>query len=276
MTRKSSTSRPKRPGVRALFLDRDRELVLICWIGIVGNAALIVWTGVWIIYEFASYAPGPLHLVLIILVALFFADWLSGFVHWATDTWFDECGLKHIISIAREHHLYPHHILGYGFRDYVAYSSWPTLLLVGPISILLTLGLPRSTATFEALLICLIVSATMFFGTYAHRLGHQRSGNVLVRWLQRRRLLIDPQYHSLHHRANHDTHYCVINGWANIVCDRIGFWRWAEWLIERISGAVARQNDHQWFERFHADPTFPPGRIALEAVRAVERKKRNP
>ena len=265
-------SRPKRAPMHALFLDSDRNSILVCWIGIVANAALIAWTGVWVVREFASYAPGPLYLGLITLVALFFADWFSGFVHWATDTWFDEVRLTSLISIAREHHLYPHHILAYRFRHYVAYSSWPTLVLVGPFALLLTLGLTRSTATFGAVLSCLIVSATMFFGTYAHRLGHRQSDNRLVRWMQRRRLLIDPRYHSLHHRGNHDTHYCVINGWANIVCDRIGFWRLAERLIEQISGAVARQNDHQWFERFRADPTFPLGRITLEAARSAEKR----
>lgn len=255
-------------------MDRDRDSILICWLGIVANAALIAWTGIWVARAFVPYAPGPSVLGLTTLVALFVADWLSGFVHWLTDTWFDERRLSSLISIAREHHIYPHHILAYGFCDYVAYSSWPTVVLVGPISLLLTLGLTSSTATFEAVLICLIVSATMFFGTYAHRLGHRRSNNRLVRWLQRRHLLIDPQYHSLHHRGNHDTHYCVINGWANIVCDRIGFWRLAERLIERISGAAARHNDHQWFDRFRSDPSFPPGRIELEAARAAD--KRNP
>jgi hypothetical protein len=36
--------RPSRAQVKPLFLDRDRGSVLICWLKIVGNAGLIVWT----------------------------------------------------------------------------------------------------------------------------------------------------------------------------------------------------------------------------------------
>jgi ubiquitin-conjugating enzyme E2 variant len=265
--------RPKRAQVRALFLGRDPDSILVCWIGIIASAALTVWLGIWVALEFTLYAPGPTHLGMITLAALFFADWLSGLVHWATDTWFNEHGrLRSVVSIAREHHLYPHHILGYGFREYVAFSSWPTLVLIAPPSLMLTLGLSGSTIVFDIVFTCLIVSVVMFFGTYAHRLGHQRSDNCLVRWLQRGHLLIDPRYHSLHHRGNHDTHYCVINGWANIICDHVGFWRLAEQLIERTTRQVARQNDHEWFRRFRTDPNFPPGGIVLEASRTQKEK----
>jgi hypothetical protein len=81
---------------------------------------------------------GPGWLALAVAGALYLADWFSGFVHWATDTWFDEVFLERIISIAREHHLYPREIVGYGFRDYVAYSSWPNIAFVGPVALALT------------------------------------------------------------------------------------------------------------------------------------------
>ena len=84
--------RPKRAQVRALFLGRDPDSILVCWIGIIASAALTVWLGIWVALEFTLYAPGPTHLGMITLAALFFADWLSGLVHWATDTWFNEHG----------------------------------------------------------------------------------------------------------------------------------------------------------------------------------------
>jgi ubiquitin-conjugating enzyme E2 variant len=270
----ASTSRqrlPKGKPVRVLYPKADFVQIAGCWMAIFANAALIAWCFVWVGSAFGSLAPGPLQFAAMLVVGLFLADWFSGFVHWATDTWFDEIMLERLISIAREHHIYPRHILGYGFRDYVAYSSWPTVFLIGPICLLFTLALPRWTVTFDGALICLVVAVAMFFGTYAHRLGHRQSDSRIVRWLQRHHMLISPAYHARHHRANHDTHYCVINGWANIVCDRIGFWRWAERLVERVLGATPRRSDHQWFARFRADPSFPPGRLALERARAADR-----
>ncbi len=237
---------------KALFLACDPLDARNCWIGIVAHSLYIAGSAAWL----------GLHLGLAdvwlwpaLFVGLLLADLYSGFVHWLFDTWFDEIWCERLISIAREHHLFPQHIIGYGFRDYVSFSCWPTVLVFAPIGLVL-MALAPSAATFDATAVCLLVSVIMFFGTYAHRLGHKRADTAVGRFLQDHHLLMSPRHHGVHHGGNHDIRYCVVNGWANHVCDRIGFWRGLEALVTLTTGAVPRRNDHEWFARFERDPTF--------------------
>jgi plasmanylethanolamine desaturase len=247
-----------------LFLECDRFQTITCWAGIVAFVLLTFWNLVWLVSNRGDLGTVILALPAALLVGLFLADLFSGFVHWATDTWFDETGWTRIISIAREHHIHPHHIVGYGFRDYVAYSAWPALLVLGPVGLVLTLLAAPGSMTFLEVFTLFVVSICMIFGTYAHRLGHQNTRSPIVRLAQRCHLLISPRYHRVHHSDNHDIRYCVINGWANGVCDAIGFWRGMEWAVHHLTGAIPRKNDHEWFARH--DPQAPRrGRFPITA-----------
>jgi ubiquitin-conjugating enzyme E2 variant len=232
-----------------LYPNCNRSQILTAWCGAVANGLVIIWLALWLVAHSASIEPNLLELVTTVFIALFVSDFLSGFVHWAVDTWFDERNWVRVISIAREHHLFPHHIIGYPFRDYVAFSSWPTVLIVGPCGLLLTLAAPAIPLIFYGVVICLITSAVMFFGTHAHRLGHRPSRLRIVRLLQACHLLITTGHHGAHHRASHNRRYCVINGWANYVCDGTGFWRALELLIQQLTGSVPRRNDLEWLAR---------------------------
>lgn len=235
--------------VKPLYLDCDRSQVVAAWVGVAAYFMLVGWFAAWLLLHRDQVAGSAWLLPVTLLVALFLADLVSGFVHWGTDTWFDENYWTRIVSIAREHHLHPHHIVGYGTREYLAYSAWPMLLFVGPLGLLLTLAVPAGAFVFHAMTVVFIVSFIMIWGTYAHRLGHQKSPWRIVRILQRWGMLMDTRHHGVHHRDNHDIRYCVVNGWANFVCDRIGFWRGMETLIRRTTGAIPRQNDHEWWAR---------------------------
>ena len=265
-------------GVQPLFLECDRSQVITCWIGIAVYTAMNIWFGAWLVMTLDQTGSWPWLLVLTTLVALFVADVMSGVVHWATDTWFDEIMSERVISIAREHHLHPHHIVGYGVRDYIAYSAWPTMIMLGPIGMILTLLPTPSPVLFHVVWSMFIISTCMYFGTYAHRLGHKRSEWAIVRLMQRCHLLIDVRHHNVHHRDNHDVRYCVITGWANYVCDRIGFWRGLERVIHRLTGAVPRENDYVWFARYQPHsprrgkyvigPLGPDGKAVMTVVEA--------
>jgi hypothetical protein len=242
--------------VRPLYLICDRVQAATAWVGVAVNLLLIFWCAYWVTTADATLIPGASGMAIIILIGFFMADALSGFVHWATDTWFDEVIWDRVISIAREHHLYPSHILGYGVRDYLAYSSWPTILVLGPIELLLTLAFAPAVWLYPLVFLCLMLNTVMFFGTYFHRLGHGHSRWRVVRWLQTAHLLMGPPHHHVHHGGNHDIRYCVINGWANFVFDPIGFWRGLERLVTILTGAHPRRNDHVWRTRFCDDPDF--------------------
>ena len=239
-----------------LYLHCSRGQAIGTWLGAVLNIVLVGWCASWLLLNARETSVSWPVLTALVVAGLFLGDLFTGFVHWGTDTWFDEVQLTRVVSIAREHHLFPHHIVGYGFRDYVGYTSWPAVLFFGPILPWLLVSEP-STLIFGSVLVCGEICVLSFFGTHFHRFGHRRSDNPLVRFLQRAHLLITPQYHSLHHEGTtHETHYCVVNGWANVVCDAIGFWRGLEKLVHRLTGAVPRHNDKEWLARFRRDRSF--------------------
>lgn len=240
---------------RALFLDADPLQRSVALVAIFAHLALVGAAGVWVCYYGPRFHIATYEAVLLLLAGLFVADFISGVVHWATDTWFTELSGGRVIAIAREHHLYPQHIVDYGFLDYVAYSSLPTFLMFAPI-LLPCLFLGLNHFVFDLVVLSTFVCAVMIFGTYAHRMGHRKARWPVVIALQRANLLMNPQHHMVHHRDNHDTRYCVINGWANYVCDAVGFWRFAENAIYRLTGLVPRAHDHLCFARFREDRSF--------------------
>jgi hypothetical protein len=237
-------------------LEATRAQVVFCWLGIGLNVGCVALSARWLWAHAAQVHPSWFLVGIAGAIGLLLADLYSGLIHWGTDTWFDELQIERVVSIAREHHLYPSNIVDYGLADYAGYTSWPSVVVFGPALALLTSIFSPSRAILVAVLICGQVSGFMLFGTHFHRLGHARPGNWLIRFLQSAHFLITPQYHARHHRENHDTHYCVVNGWMNPICDAIGFWRGLENVVHALTGAVPRRNDHEWFARFRKDRSF--------------------
>lgn len=143
-------------------------------------------------------------------------------------------------------------------RSELARLTQPDSQQPGAIHIVLplTLGGATSDTLYLTIFLCAQVSVFMFFGSHAHRLGHVRTESRIIRLLQRFRFLMSPAYHKVHHSGPKDIRYCVINGWANAPCDRIGLWRALERLVFVVTGAVPRCNDGEWFERLAQDPSF--------------------
>ena len=101
--------------VGPFFLSCTTPQAIVGWLGIVANLVLVMWCAFWIGTNCGAMSGLHYWFVPNLLVALFLADFFSGGVHWFTDTWFDEVVGGRVIAIAREHHLYPRHIVGYGF-----------------------------------------------------------------------------------------------------------------------------------------------------------------
>lgn len=238
--------------VQPLFLNNSFGNIVFSWIGVFGNFAAGLWGLYWLATRYESAGANWYQLVAVFFVGLFLFDWFSGLVHWTYDTWFDEQipGFQRSVSIAREHHVLPYHIVGYGFRDQVSYSSWPAFVFVAPIGVVLSLLAPFTLATYIGVMLCTHVCLGMLFGSHCHLLGHQPAKSRLIRFLQRIHFLISPAYHRVHHSDNHDTRYGVVNGWSNVICDRIGFWRWLERLIHALTSAQPRRSDREWMTRF--------------------------
>ena len=59
--------------------------------------------------------------------------------------------------------------------------------------------------------------------------------------------------------ATQTIHYCVVNGWANYLCDGFYVWRGLERVIAAVTGLVPRADDFEWQRNYRetgvlADP----------------------
>jgi ubiquitin-conjugating enzyme E2 variant len=182
------------------------------------------------------------------LVGYLAADFASGLVHWAMDTWFSEAVLGRAVAIAREHHTHPQHILAYGFLDHATLGSAPSAVFIGS-GVLVTANCAISSLSYFFMIIWLITSTCLLFGTSVHNLGHRRSKSVIIRFAQKMHFIISPEHHWVHHREGQTIRYCVINGWANYLCDGLRVWRGLEWLVQMLTGATPRSDDLDWQRR---------------------------
>ncbi len=241
------TIRPEGGGSRpfCFFPDRNLREKRAMWLSVIGNGLLIVWLGIHLGGRAITGQVAPIVWPIGIIAGLFLGDLASGFVHWAVDTWFDARHFGRLILIAREHHTHPSHILGYGFLEHSTLGSGPAALFLAPLALSLLL-MAQGTAADLGLLVIEITALCLFFGTSFHNLGHRRSRSRLVRFLQGCGLLLTPAHHQVHHRPPQMVRYCVVNGWANPLCDRLGLWRGLEWLVTALTGAEPRRDDRDW------------------------------
>lgn len=222
-------------------------------LGTILNAALTIWGLVWVTTHWHVVNPPWYALVVALALGLFLADFLSGLLHWAFDTWFDEkmAAISRMVVLVREHHVYPHHIFRYDMHHEAGSGSWTSLFFTAPVYGLVTVGVSEGTIVgYSSVVACIVISLCIVFMLQFHKLGHRRSKSKIIRMLQVSRLLMSPQHHGWHHSANHDVKYCLINGWADQVLDALGFWRWMERVIQHATGAVPRRNDHEWMGRY--------------------------
>ncbi len=266
--RNLSPARGGRRRGRPLFPDRTRQEWITMLLVTIGNGLFILGTA---FHVGAGLLEGRIAwwlLLLLLPVALFVGDFATGFVHWAVDTWFDERSLGRLVMIAREHHTHPTHVLHYGFLEHATLGSTIVIPAILPLWGAAQISLP-SAAALAVSFLCCVVALCLFFGTTLHNLGHRRSRSAILRFLQRSRLLISPAYHAVHHRPPQTVRYCVVNGWADTVCDRFGVWRGLERVITRLTGAIPRQDDEDWQRRW-------PERLARWRARRTKEKRASP
>jgi plasmanylethanolamine desaturase len=215
------------------------------WTCVIANGLVVGLCGLYVAMAYAALQPAAITTLLALFVGYFLSDVASGLVHWATDTWFSERQFGRLIAIAREHHTHPSHILGYRFLENSTLGSFPSALFIGPLAIWIAF-LPRSELLYAIMIVCFLISLTLFFGTSLHNIGHRKAKSPAIKLGQKLGLFITPAYHHVHHSGDQTTRYCTVNGWANPLLDRIGFWRGLERLISAVTGAVPREDDVRW------------------------------
>lgn len=168
-----------------------------------------------------------------LLSAYVLADFLAGSVHWLADRCFapDTPVLGPLlITPFRAHH---EDALSISRHDFFEVSGNNALVSL-PLALAL-LALPEAVdawTTFLAIFglgLCLALVATNQF----HGWAHARRPPKIARRLQRLGLILTPEGHAKHHRADHDRAYCVTSGWLNPLLDRLRFFDRLERLIAR-------------------------------------------
>lgn len=190
-------------------------------------AALAVWN-LWR----ALPLPGW-ELALAALGAWLIADFLSGLVHWAFDTfgsprtpflgpWF--------IRAFREHHDQP---TAMARHDFVETNGANCMAGLPP--------LVAAALTPESFLHALLsfTAAGILLTNQCHKWAHMQAG-PLVRLLQRARLILHPAHHRLHHLRPHGSHFCTASGWMNVPLEAARFWRGLERLLKAAAPSTRR------------------------------------
>jgi ubiquitin-conjugating enzyme E2 variant len=186
-------------------------------------------------------AAGAARALLGALLGIAAADAVTGFVHWACDSWGDErtpwLGPALIRSF-REHHENPQAILAH---DWVVANREPgaaAAVALAGLSVPAVHAFVASRPTLYAGLCTLIA-----WGAAANQLhlwAHAPRPPRWVRLAQRGGLVLSRDRHARHHRGARDAAYCISTGWLNPLLDRTGFWRGLERAITAWAGIEAR------------------------------------
>jgi ubiquitin-conjugating enzyme E2 variant len=159
-----------------------------------------------------------------VFLGLVVADFASGLVHWAADTYGNSSMpvLGSFVRTFREHHVDPDAITRHDLIE----TNGDVCLFSVPAhgTLLLWLENPWALAWITGL----------FLGSYSnsqiHKWAHSHDPPRAVRWLQSFGMVLSGAHHRLHHRGDHRTHYCITTGWLNAALDRMRFFA----ALERV------------------------------------------
>jgi plasmanylethanolamine desaturase len=178
------------------------------------------------------------------LLGVIIADFGSGLLHWAADTWghadLPIVGRMFIRSF-REHHIVQSKICEHGWvqangeATLLSNFLWGGMLFFAPAAgqgVFLAMW-----TTFGATILLLVLTNEF------HKWAHIKHPAKPIQLLQRVGLLQSYKRHAYHHATPFTKSYCITTGWLNTPLDAIGFWRFAERSIHRITGFVPREDD---------------------------------
>ena len=172
-------------------------------------------------------------------------DFISGIVHWAADTYGSEdmrvIGPS-LVKPFRLHHIYPRDICTHGL---VETTGNVCILAVPALSLsfyLMWLNPDSVLLAFSVVCFALMAAATVATNQF-HKWAHQEDPSAFARWLQRRRLVLEPRHHKQHHTQPFDSNYCITNGWLNPLLNKLKFFRKLEAVIGFFGIETARAKD---------------------------------
>ncbi len=179
---------------------------------------------------------------LVVLIAWVAADFLTGVVHWAADTWGKESTPfwgPRFLTPFRVHHVTPKSFLECGFFD----TNGDTAMLSLPILLAAFLISLDSPSSINLALFLVTLAAIGAATNQIHQWSHMDHPPWFARILQRMRIILSPQEHSRHHRHPHDSRYCISSGVCNPFLDWIGFFTAMERIITWATGVQPRHDE---------------------------------
>lgn len=232
-----------------LTRSEERQNVAAATLNATANAAAIYG----IIHALRSGETKPWQAPVAALAGTYTADLVSGLLHWAFDTWFtaDITPVRRIVLIVREHHVYPQRIFKYGLAEDVGLMSAFGLASSAPTAVLLACDRPQTP--HRRLAVCvfsLTYSVLVTVSLDLHKAGHSFNPGPLTRAGQRAGILLTPQHHMKHHAGEHDSHYCLVNGWADRTLGELGLFKALEAFVQHTTRAIAREDDRRWRRLF--------------------------
>jgi len=172
------------------------------------------------------------------------ADFTSGFVHWAADTWgtpeWPVVGAA-LIRPFREHHVDQKEITRH---DFIETNGNNCFISIGPaIGALCIAQFPGAALRFFFAAFLFFLVLWVFLTNQFHKWSHVETPSPMIDRLQRWHLILPRDHHQLHHTAPYSKHYCITVGWLNEPLYRIGFFPLLERIITATTGMVPREDD---------------------------------
>jgi plasmanylethanolamine desaturase len=195
--------------------------------------------------QFVRVLEMPAHewwLPVVFVAGAFWADFVSGLVHWSADSWGRETlpliG-RRLLRPFRVHHVNPDDFTRRRFLD----VNGDVAMIVVPF-LLTMFGFPLEhewgrMAQVFGFAFCLAGIPT----NQVHQWAHMRRPPAFVRCLQRTGIILSRREHSRHHVAPFAQHYCIATGWCNRGLAAIDFFPKLERLITRLTGLQPRDDD---------------------------------
>jgi plasmanylethanolamine desaturase len=163
-------------------------------------------------------------------------DLISGFLHWAEDTWMAPGRSKlldrFIVNDNVEHHRKPG-----GIR---AGNYWATnRVCIVMAAIAGTVLAACHVHAWQAYAIVALASQS----NQVHLWAHSSTPPRAVEWLQSIGLMQSRSMHAKHHKNPYASNFCTMTNYLNPLLDAIGFWRALERTIVLFGATVVRATE---------------------------------
>ncbi|XP_076339586.1 plasmanylethanolamine desaturase 1-like isoform X2 [Tachypleus tridentatus] len=243
---------PNHAGAKELasYYTKGKRLQEI--ISVVSCLTLMAINFIHLLYHFQSSKCS--YILIASLCGIITADFLSGLVHWAADTW-GSVDLpiigKAFIRPFREHHIDPTAITRHDFIETNGDNFMVTIPSLAYMSYQF-FSYPSDKIQELYNWNCYLFLLALFVATtnQIHKCSHTYFG--LPRWvtlLQDCHIILPQRHHRIHHVAPHETYFCITTGWLNYPLEKFRFWETWETIIEAMTGCKPRADDMKWAQK---------------------------